>query len=75
MVSEAAGQVGPASCRPGLGAQEGPEHGDSAEEQLAAAQAAARVIAGEDGLRGFVQGLVWGTWRQDCRSAAAQTPP
>lgn len=41
LVSEAAVQVGPASCRRGLGAQEGPEHRDRAEEELAAAQAAA----------------------------------
>lgn len=43
-----------------LGAQEGPQHGDSAEEELAAAQATAGVIAGEDGLRGLIQGLICG---------------
>lgn len=45
---------------PGLGAQEGPQHGDGAEDERAAAQATARVIAGEDRLGGLVQGLVWG---------------
>lgn len=58
-------QVGPETCRPGLGAQKGPEYRDSAEEDLAAAQATARIIAGEDGLRGLIQGLVWGTQRQN----------
>lgn len=64
MVPEAAVQARPVSCRLGLGAQEGPKHGDCAEEELAAAQAAARVIAGEDGLGGLVKGLIWGIWRQ-----------
>lgn len=38
----------PGSCG-GLGAQEGPQHRDSAEEELAAAQATAGVIAGPEG--------------------------
>lgn len=43
-----------------LGAQETPQHGHGAEEELAAAQGTARVIAGEDGFRSLVDGLVWG---------------
>lgn len=58
-------QLGPASCGPELGAQEGPEDRDGAEEERTAAQAAARIIAGEDGLGGLIQGLVWGTRRQN----------
>lgn len=46
---------------PTLGAQEGPQHRDSGEEKVAAAQAAAGAVAGEDGLRGFIQGLICGT--------------
>ena len=65
LVLDAVVQVGLVSCRPGLGAQEGPEHWNSAEEELAAAQVAARIIAGEDGLRSLIQGLIWGTRRQD----------
>jgi hypothetical protein len=41
-----------------LGAQEGPEHWDSTQEEAAAAEATAGVITGEDGLRGLIQGLV-----------------
>lgn len=63
LVLDSVVQVGPASCGPELGAQEGPEYWDSAEEELTAAQATARIIAGEDGLRGLIQGLVWGTRR------------
>lgn len=58
MVLDSVVQVGPASCGPELGAQKGPEYRDSAEEELTAAQATARIIAGEDGLRGLIQGLV-----------------
>lgn len=60
----------------GLGAQEGPQHGDSAEEELAAAQATAGVIAGEDGLGGLIQGLVCrGTKRQGGQWQAHPPPP
>lgn len=58
LVLDSVVQVGLASCGPELGAQKGPEYWDSAEEELTAAQAAARIIAGEDGLRGLIQGLV-----------------
>ena len=59
-----------------LGAQEGPQHGDSAEEELAAAQATAGVIAGEDGLRGLIQGLICGeAKRQGSQWQAHPHPP
>lgn len=61
--------MGPASRGPELGAQEGPEYWDSAEEELTAAQATARIVAGEDGLRGLIQGLIWGIRRQTVSSS------
>lgn len=67
-------QAGPASRSQRLRAQEGPQHGDSAEEELAAAQATARVIAGEDGLRGLIQGLVWGDTETGWSVAGSLTP-
>lgn len=51
-----------------LGAQEGPQHRDRGEEEVAAAQAAAGAVAGEDGL-GLVHGLICGdTGRQPGRT-------
>lgn len=51
-----------------LGAQEGPQHGDRGEEEVAAAQATAGAVTGEDGL-GLVQGLICGdTGRQPGRT-------
>lgn len=72
-------EVEPGSCG-GLGAQEGPQHRDSAEEELAAAQATAGVIAGEDGLGGLIQSLVCrgtksqgGQWQAHPPHPASQT--
>lgn len=42
-----------------LGAQEGPQHRDCGEEEVAAAQATAGAVTGEDRL-GLVQGLICG---------------
>lgn len=74
LVLDSVVQVGPASCGPELGAQEGPEYWDSAEEELTAAQATARIIAGEDGLRGLIQGLVWGIRRQNSQQQPRPLP-
>lgn len=43
-----------------LGAQQGPQHRDGSEEEVAATQAAARAVTGEDGLWCFIQGLICG---------------
>lgn len=43
-----------------LGAQEGPQHRDRGEEEVAAAQATAGAVTGEDGLWGLIQGLICG---------------
>lgn len=65
----------PGSCG-GLGAQEGPQHRDSAEEELAAAQATAGVIAGEDGLGASYRVLpVGGTKSQGGQWQAHSPPP
>lgn len=41
-----------------LGAQKGPQHRDGGEEEVAATQAAAGAVTGEDGLWSLIQGLI-----------------